>query len=113
MHKVKRVVLAGYYGYSNAGDELILRYIVSGLKERFPHMEISVLHRSPKTARDSCGCFCSDVNYIGRYNIFKLVLHILHSDVVVMGGGSLIQDVSGLFTIYYYLGLICRELVCK
>ncbi|WP_054669601.1 polysaccharide pyruvyl transferase family protein [Calditerricola satsumensis] len=46
------VVLSGYYGYNNAGDEAILHAIVSSLRRFDPAIAITVLSAQPEaTAR--------------------------------------------------------------
>ncbi|MFH1415935.1 MAG: polysaccharide pyruvyl transferase CsaB, partial [Elusimicrobiota bacterium] len=102
MAKTDRIVLAGYYGYSNAGDELILKSLLKGVKQYIPYTEIIVLCRRGGDRYENT----SSVKYIDRYDPVSIIKALACSHTLVMGGGSLIQDVSGIFTIYYYLILM-------
>jgi len=98
---VNRILVAGYYGFDNGGDELILFSLVNRLKKLKPNIRISVLSKQPaKTARDY------GVNGVNRWNPFTILLAILRTDLLVFGGGGLLQDLTSRLSIYYYLGLI-------
>ncbi|MFZ5753320.1 MAG: polysaccharide pyruvyl transferase CsaB, partial [Bacillota bacterium] len=44
---MSRVVLSGYYGFNNAGDEAILYAIIRTLRKIEPEIEITVLSNDP------------------------------------------------------------------
>lgn len=98
----KKIVLSGYYGYSNAGDELILKNILTGFKKYLPDIKILVLSQHSDCKYKSYG----NIAYINRYNPLSILWSFISSDALVMGGGSLLQDISGYFTIYYYFILM-------
>ncbi|MBN2406212.1 MAG: polysaccharide pyruvyl transferase family protein [Elusimicrobia bacterium] len=100
MAAFNKIVLSGYYGYSNIGDELILSNILKGFRQYLPDTEIVVLNRR---ASKSGTC---NTSFINRYNPLSILYHLLTSRALMMGGGSLIQDRSGFFTIYYYFVLM-------
>ncbi len=93
------ILLAGYYGFENAGDELILESITSELRRRLPSAGIKALIRPGSSPAASYIC-------VNRYSPVKVVSALFSSDILLLGGGSLLQDSSGPFTLYYYLGLI-------
>ena len=98
---VKKIVIAGYYGFDNGGDELILFSLLEELKSLNSRIEISVLFRNPsKTGRNY------RVKTINRWNLISIALAILRTDLFVFGGGGLLQDLTSSWSIYYYLGLI-------
>lgn len=101
MAGIKKIVLAGYYGYQNAGDELILKNILAGFKKYLPDIKIVVLTRHPEYVRGSASYI-----YINRYNPLSIISSFIYSDALIMGGGSLLQDISGFFSIYYYFTLM-------
>lgn len=98
---VKRIVIAGYYGFGNGGDELILFSLLNGLKRLNMKTEISVLSRHPFQTGKMYG-----VKAIDRWNLLNVALAIFHTDLFVFGGGGLLQDLTSSLSIYYYLGLI-------
>jgi polysaccharide pyruvyl transferase CsaB len=101
MADIKKIVLAGYYGYNNAGDDLLLKSIISGLQKNICNVKAFVLSRK-KNSVDISG----KTAFVNRYNPFSIIYHILICNALIMGGGSLLQDVSGVFTIYYYFILM-------
>ncbi|MDH5174128.1 MAG: polysaccharide pyruvyl transferase CsaB [Elusimicrobiota bacterium] len=98
---VKRILIAGYYGFDNGGDELILFSLLQELKKLNRRVEITVLSRNPSKTSKSY-----KVKAINRWNPLIITAAILHTDLFVFGGGGLLQDLTGIWSIYYYLGLI-------
>jgi len=101
LEMVNRILVAGYYGFDNGGDELILFSLLNELKRLNNNIEISVLSRDPsKTGKNY------KVKAINRWNPLSVALAIFHTDLFVFGGGGLLQDLTSSWSIYYYLGLI-------
>jgi polysaccharide pyruvyl transferase CsaB len=98
---VKNILLAGYYGFGNLGDEAILEMVLKQLFQITDRKNITVLSgNKEETSRKY------NVNTIDRYNIFSILKKLMKSDALVFGGGSLLQDVTSKRSIYYYLFLI-------
>ncbi len=103
---MKNVVISGYYGFNNAGDEAILHSIVSSLKnlaaKRGEKLRFTVLSADPShTAR------CYGVEAVGRQNLLQIIRVLIRADAFISGGGGLLQDSTGRgFSIPYYLGLV-------
>lgn len=93
-----KVIISGYYGFDNTGDEAVLAAIVSGLKQVLADPEIVVLSREPKKTSAAY-----QVRSIGRTNFAALWYELRDADLFISGGGSLLQDVTGSLTIPYYL----------
>ncbi len=98
---MKRVVISGYYGFANSGDEAILRTIISDLRELEPDISITVLSIDPEATTKQHG-----VNAVYRYNLLKLLKCIRKCDLLISGGGSLIQDITSTRSLIYYLAII-------
>ncbi len=96
-----KFLLLGYYGYGNAGDEAVLLALAQGL-ERGGH-EIGVLSASSQTEKLLAPM---SVRTFNRLKPLEIVWGLLWCDLLVLGGGSLLQDVTGPFSLHYYLGLI-------
>ncbi len=96
-----KVLLSGYYGFDNAGDDAVLFAIVQALRETIPGVDITVLSNQPeKTAAQF------DIKAVDRWGKTSLPKAIKDCDVLISGGGSLLQDVTSKNGILYYLGVI-------
>ncbi len=97
-----KIVISGYYGYDNLGDEAILEGIVYALRKMSEReLEITVLSANPELTSSRYG-----VKAINRYSFREIIKVIGRADLFLSGGGSLLQDVTGWKTIPYYLGLV-------
>lgn len=103
---MKQIVISGYYGFNNAGDEAILDSIVDTLRslaqKRGETLSFTVLSANPAvtTAR-------LQVNAVYRMDFLAIFHAIRKSDAFISGGGGLLQDATGRgFSIPYYLGLV-------
>lgn len=95
----KKVVVSGYYGFDNFGDEAILGVLVSGLKSMGANVRVlSSNHK--KTAK------LYNVDATFYICMFQVVYRIFSADVLVSGGGSLLQDVTSAKSLIYYLIII-------
>ncbi len=99
----KRVVISGYYGFGNFGDEAILSVLVQKLKQM--GFEIVVLSSNPrKTSMDYF------VNSIYSFDFYQVAGLLKQSDILISGGGSLLQDVTSVKSLVYYLWVIFTAL---
>lgn len=91
-------VLCGAYGRGNAGDEAILRAILTQLREIDRDMPFQVMSRNPEQTRLK--------ERVGSYYIFNVpafLKSLRKARLFVNGGGSLIQDVTSSRSLYFYL----------
>ena len=96
-----RVVVSGYYGFNNLGDEAVLYSMLHALRRALPGIEVAVLSNDPPaTAREH------GVQAVDRWNMREVAGAIWRADLLISGGGSLLQDVTGLKSLVYYLGVI-------
>jgi polysaccharide pyruvyl transferase CsaB len=93
------VMISGYYGFDNLGDELILQVLIDALKERKAH--ITVLSQNPEKTRQQYG-----VDAISRTSILDIVEALAQTHLFISGGGGLFQDATGPMSALYYGGLI-------
>ncbi|WP_182199823.1 polysaccharide pyruvyl transferase CsaB [Paraliobacillus salinarum] len=102
------IVLSGYYGFENVGDEAILFSIIQSLKELQHDIKITVLSNDPSSTSKTYG-----VDAVNRWKI-KEVIHVLKdSDGLISGGGSLLQDQTSLKSIPYYTLIMHLAKRCK
>lgn len=100
-----RVLLSGYYGFGNFGDEALLDAIVGRLRARFPRTELEVLSAAPAATTRSYGVPASP-----RWPWRDVRAAVARADVVLSGGGGLLQNATSLRSLLYYAGVV-REAV--
>lgn len=87
---MKRILVCGYYGFGNAGDDAILTAVVGGLRRRVPDAEITVVtypFGDTAAVRRSAGVAAVD----GR-RVDDVRAALTGADLLVVGGGGLLQD---------------------
>lgn len=97
-----RVMISGYYGFGNAGDEAILSGMLSALQHANEAVDVTVLSVAPeKTSR------LHGVKAVDRKG-YRRIWHLLkcETDLFISGGGGLIQDRTSRRSALYYLGLL-------
>lgn len=96
---MKKVLISGYYGFGNAGDEAILetlsaRFLKSGVTAE-------VLSANPEKTQKTYG-----IKAYKRFNLPEIIKAVRSCDAVISGGGSLFQDVTSSVSLYYYLAIV-------
>lgn len=98
MKKCFDVLLCGYYGFGNLGDELLARSLVALLEEQgVPRKRMAILSASPEESREAFGIEAFD-----RWNPVALLRAVSRSRSLVLGGGGLFQDSTSLRSPFYY-----------
>ena len=96
-----KYVISGYIGFDNFGDEAIAKVLTSHLKSKGAE-KITVLSSSPNKTAKLYG--------VDSVNFLKFYQPIIESDVLISGGGSLLQDITSLKSLIscvkYCFGLI-------
>ena len=94
---MKKILISGYYGFDNFGDEAILGVLINHLRGN----DITVLSSNPeKTGRTH------NVNSLNSFNPKLIVERLPKFDMLISGGGSLLQNVTSNKSLFYYCGLI-------
>ena len=75
-----KIALLGYYGFGNCGDEALRESITAGIKGVLPQAQVKIL----------------------RYDLRVL----MDCDMLILGGGSLLQDKTSTRSFLYYAGMI-------
>ena len=96
------VVLAGYYGFGNLGDELLAEASVDFLKASgVPRERIAILSADPAASAARLGVMAFD-----RWNFSSVSAALSRSRSLLLGGGGLFQDASSVRSCLYYWGLV-------
>ena len=103
-----RVLLSGYYGFGNLGDEALLDIIVGQIRTRFPAVDIEVLSGDPDGTRKRL-----PVDTVARWNPRDVRAAIARADVVISGGGGLLQNTTSLKSLLYYVGILHQAAKAK
>lgn len=106
---IAKIMISGYYGFNNTGDEAILKSMVGAFKEKIPQVKITVL---------SCNPFLTSQTYqvkaINRLHLINIMRCLRDTNLFISGGGGLLQDSTGKgWSILYYLGLILAAKIVK
>lgn len=83
----KRIVIAGYYGFGNTGDEAILAGMLHDLSEQLPEAGFTVVSGNPEETRNHHG-----VNALHWTEFQSLDEVISSADLVILGGGGILHD---------------------
>lgn len=101
----KKIVISGYYGFRNSGDEAVLKSILTALESESQRTSVEiepiVLSGDPEWTQQTYG-----VRAVHRMKLGEVRRAIKESDGLISGGGSLLQDATGWKSIPYYLGVL-------
>jgi len=100
-----KLILFGYYGFGNVGDEKCLDQTVRLIKSLLPHSSFIVAK----------GAYSLPFDSFNRWNIFRWILELRSANAMVMGGGSIFQTKTSFASLFYYLFIIllARFLRCQ
>lgn len=103
-----RILISGYYGFNNIGDESVLRAVVENLRARLSDIEITVLSQNPTETAEKFG-----VRAVPRMSPAAILREVRRCDLLISGGGSLLQDATSSKSINYYLLIIHLALLLR
>ncbi len=103
MSETYRIAVSGYYGCGNAGDEAVL----AGIRASFARVagdeaQIIALSQNPDETTRLHGI---PAHYRMSYKTLEATLK--ETDILLSGGGSLLQDTTSIRSLLYYLW-VCR-----
>jgi polysaccharide pyruvyl transferase CsaB len=97
MAQPPQILMSGYYGAGNLGDEALLAGLLEALGTGRAAVRVASL--APQATQQLHG-----VRAVHRLRGMPLALW--RSDVVVSGGGGLLQDATSARSLQYYLGVL-------
>ena len=98
---MSRIVVSGYYGSKNAGDEAMLAAMLEVLGDLDPKLNITVISADPQDTRQRHG-----VDAISWLSFPAIIRELRRADLLISGGGSLLQNVTSRRSLYYYMFII-------
>lgn len=102
----KKIVVSGYYGFDNFGDDAILTVLCDKLKAL--NQYVTVLSANPKRTKELYW-----VHSVKNFDIINVIRIIKDSDILISGGGSLLQDVTSFKSLFYYSMIILLALLMR
>ena len=91
------MLVSGYYGFGNLGDEAILEELTNELKKLVLPEHIIVLSNDPENTKRTFG-----VQSISRWQPMGLVALLRRTSLFISGGGGLFQDATGIKSTVFY-----------
>ena len=98
---MSEIVLSGYYGFGNAGDEAMLLSILEAIERERPGSSVTVISGRPEDTEKKY-----QVKAVHRFDYIGMIGALRKADLLLSGGGSLLQDVTSRRSIFYYLSII-------
>ncbi len=98
---MKKVLVFGYLGFGNLGDETNLRQLMELLRGMDWRTKITLISAAPERSSKTY-----NVAAIGKYNFFGIVRALIEADLLIGNGGSLFQDITSKRSLFYYSTLI-------
>lgn len=102
MQKKKHVLISGWFGNENLGDELILKSIIHQIKTVDKNIIINVMASKPKSVSKYHKGISTVSTYIDlrfksiirlfKYNPIKLLTNIITSDYLILASGGALSD---------------------
>lgn len=95
----QRLLLAGYFGCGNYGDDAILLGFLNGIHD--DGFQYSILASQPERMVRTYG-----LTAVARFDGSQVKQAIAESDALVFPGGSIFQDSTSVRSVFYYWGLV-------
>ncbi len=94
------ILIVGYYGFGNLGDEALLQVLVGKLKKNLD-AQLIVLSAHPKQTASEL-----DVIAVNRWSPIAIIKAIYRCRCCIFGGGGLLQNKTSKHSLLYYLAII-------
>lgn len=95
------ILIIGYYGSHNIGDEVLLEATIRLLNSAYESPNITAITYNVQDTMEN-----RKINGVSRNKYFQIVKAIKNSDMVIGGGGSMLQNVTSNRSLIYYLTIL-------
>lgn len=96
-----KILVSGYYGFGNAGDDSIAAALVQGIRACAPEVPITFFCKDPKNSAKKYG-----VRAVRRFNIPAVLREMRTAKLLISGGGNLLQNTTSSRSLFYYTTII-------
>lgn len=98
---MKNIVVFGYFGFGNLGDETNLRQLIQLLRSIDWRVKITVITAAPDRSSEEY-----NVAAVGKFNFIGIIRALNGADLLIGNGGSHFQDITSKRSLFYYSALI-------
>ncbi len=104
------LMISGYYGTHNFGDDVTLNAIINNVSRQYPLKRIVVLNHNAKEKSSD-----PRIINIHRFNLWRILPLMKKTKLFMLGGGSLLQDVTSNRSLFYYIFMLwhAKKYGCK
>ena len=92
-----KILISGGFGTKNTGDEAILISEVSSIRREISNADITVLVKG--TNKENISRLNLKTINDSILNIRQIIRGIMRSDILILGGGGMLQDESSIYNI--------------
>ena len=96
----KKILISGFYGFGNAGDEAVLEGLLKSLKLSKAE-DITILTSNLQYTKKHH----KNIKCVPRYSK-EAIKALFNCNIFLSGGGSLLQNVTSNKSLYYYLFML-------
>jgi polysaccharide pyruvyl transferase WcaK-like protein len=97
-----KVFLVGYYGWNNTGDDMMLYSLLSYLSKINKNFNYTILSNDPKLFLPK-ELEYDKIIYINEHNYFSILIQLILSDYIILGGGTHFYDYGRIINRIYRL----------
>lgn len=101
------ILVSGYYGFGNAGDDSIAASIIQNIRAEDPQAKITIFCKSPQQSAKKYGA-----RAIARFNIPAILREMRGAKLLISGGGNLLQNTTSSRSLFYYTTIIRLAKAC-
>ena len=112
-----KYLVSGYIGFDNFGDEAIAKALVDKIRVGNFDNEYGIVVNDNEersiTLISSNPEKTSSLYGVDSCKMLEFFKPLINSDVLISGGGSLLQDVTSKKSLFYYLGIIYLGIILR
>ena len=98
---MKKIVVFGYFGHGNLGDETNLRQLIEVLEDLVPEVKITVISAAPELTSQEY-----QVTSVGKLDFFGIIRILNKADLLIGNSGSHFQDITSKRSLFYYSAIL-------